>query len=117
METQERKPNFLMQFFVWEHLKSEELKEVSRPFGELATTLEAMTPEERKGDGWEGGFLLIRKTKERVLEMLPNNPERDWCAIKLSEAEDEATEKYSIDVLLRSVLEAKDCAVRARLAK
>jgi hypothetical protein len=65
MEQQEH----IIQFFVWDHLP-EPLREVSRPFGELAN---------------------------RIVETLPRNPERT--------------------VALRKILEAKDAAVRARLAK
>lgn len=58
---------YLLQFFKYEHLP-EHLKEVSKPFGDLA-----------KG----------------IVDTLPQNPERT--------------------VALRKLLEAKDCAVRARL--
>lgn len=59
----------ISQFFTYEHLP-EHLREVSRPFGELAKS---------------------------IVETLPRNPERT--------------------VALRKLLEAKDAAVRARLAK
>lgn len=60
---------FLEQFFKYEHLQSEELKAISKPFCELAR--------------W-------------VIANLPRNPERT--------------------VALRKLLEAKDCAVRAKIA-
>ena len=60
---------FLLQFFAYEHLP-DHLKEVSRPFGDLA---------------------------QDIVEKLPRNAERT--------------------VALRKLLEAKDCAVRAKLAK
>lgn len=60
---------FLLQFFVFEHLP-EHLREISKPFAELARSL---------------------------VETLPRNPERTTA--------------------LRKLLEAKDCAVRAKLAK
>jgi hypothetical protein len=59
--------DYLMQFFAYEHLP-EQLREVSKPFGDLAKVL---------------------------VETLPPNPERTTA--------------------LRKLLEAKDCAVRARL--
>ena len=59
---------YLLQFFAYDHLR-EDLKAVSKPFGDLATHLVAT---------------------------LPRNPERT--------------------VALRKLLEAKDCAVRARLS-
>jgi hypothetical protein len=59
----------LMQFFAYEHLPAH-LQEISAPFGQLA---------------------------QKILEVLPRNPERT--------------------VALRKLLEAKDCAVRAKLFK
>ena len=35
----------IMQFFQWDHLKSSELQEVSKLFGELAQKLDAQFPE------------------------------------------------------------------------
>ncbi len=65
----EQPEEYLLQFFVYEHLKPE-LQMFSKPFGELA---------------------------EVIVKMLPRNPERTTA--------------------LRKLLEAKDCAVRARLFK
>lgn len=62
-------PEHIEQFFAYEHLPPE-LREVSKPFGELA---------------------------QRIVQTLPRNPERT--------------------VALRKLLEAKDAAVRAKLAK
>lgn len=62
-------PEPILQFFAFEHLP-EALREVSRPFGELA---------------------------QKIVETLPRNAERS--------------------VALRKILEAKDAAVRAKLAK
>jgi hypothetical protein len=61
--------DYLLQFFAFEHLP-EHLQAVSRPFGELA---------------------------QRIVETLPDNPERK--------------------AMLRKLLEAKDCAVRALIFK
>lgn len=61
--------DFLMQFFAYSHLP-EHLQIVSKPFGDLATAIN---------------------------DLLPNNPEKT--------------------VALRKLLEAKDCAVRAVVAK
>lgn len=72
MDQKPEKPEFLMQFFAYEHLPPH-LQKVSAPFGELAKALVA------EGTG------------------LPRNPERT--------------------VALRKLLEAKDCAVRALVAK
>lgn len=68
VDPNERKEHIL-QFFAYAHLP-EHLQEVSRPFGELA---------------------------QRIVNILPRNPERT--------------------VALRKLLEAKDAAVRALLAK
>lgn len=65
----DQKPDHIMQFFAFDHLPTEKLRSVSRPFAELAYSLRA----------------------------LPRNPERT--------------------VALRKLLEAKDAAVRAYLAK
>lgn len=62
-------PEHIIQFFAFDHLP-EHLREVSRPFGELADV---------------------------IVATLPRNPERT--------------------VALRKLLEAKDAAVRARLAR
>lgn len=59
--------DYLLQFFTWQHLP-EQLRAVSRPFGELA---------------------------DIIVATLPSNPERTTA--------------------LRKLLEAKDCAVRAKL--
>jgi hypothetical protein len=64
----ERK-HYLSQFFAYDHLKPP-LQDVSKPFGELAA---------------------------RIVDTLPDNPERTTA--------------------LRKLLEAKDCAVRAFLFK
>jgi hypothetical protein len=61
--------DYLLQFFVYEHLPAH-LQEHSKPFADLA---------------------------HKLVETLPSNPERT--------------------VALRKLLEAKDCAVRARLFK
>lgn len=63
------RPDHIMQFFAFEHLPAH-LQEISKPFGELAA---------------------------RIVETLPQNPERT--------------------VALRKLLESKDAAVRAKLAK
>ena len=62
-------PEHILQFFVYDHLP-QHLKEVSKPFGEMAY---------------------------RLMATLPRNPERS--------------------VALRKLLEAKDAAVRALVAK
>lgn len=67
MENQEKEP--ALQFFEYEHLKGE-LREISRPFCEMA---------------------------HEMVKKLPRNPERS--------------------AMLRKLLEAKDCAVRAKLYK
>lgn len=60
---------YLLQFFAYSHLPPH-LQDVSKPFGDLA---------------------------QRIVDVLPRNPERT--------------------VALRKLLEAKDCAVRALLFK
>lgn len=57
----------ILQFFVYEHLKTEALKNVSRPFKEMA---------------------------ENIVETLPRNPERTVALRKLLEAKDATLRAY-----------------------
>lgn len=57
----------LLQFFAYEHLKSEELKAVSKPFGVLA---------------------------QHIVDTLPSNPERTVALRKLLEAKDCAVRAF-----------------------
>jgi hypothetical protein len=93
------------------------LQAVSKPFGELADLIVGCVtkaaPEIRKTIAWIefGG--------------LPTNPEATWAQTKLMDAErmlnDYCTKAPGqgplLDEVLRKVLEAKDCAVRALVFK
>jgi hypothetical protein len=117
----------LLQFFTYAHLP-EHLQAVSKPFCELAEKLARMTPDARRGTDWSGGYLDVRELRERVRgkrtmsdvpvpRLVPPNSQAEWCEQKLNEAEDSVIERRGLDDVLQSVLEAKDCAVRAVLFK
>jgi phage terminase large subunit-like protein len=90
----------LLQFFVF------------APFSEVAVRFCRLTAEERRAE-----FMDIRKLRERMERELPANSQRGVCAMKLHEAEDAVVELYDLGDVLQLLLEAKDCAVRAKLCK
>jgi hypothetical protein len=105
----------LLQFFTFEHLKDGALKEASQPFCELARELAGMNRVELRTLGVE----LIR-ARWVALERQPiANPEQTWASTKLQEAENLARglAEFPRCAIMRKVLEAKDCAVRAVLWK
>jgi hypothetical protein len=101
----------LMQFFTYAHLPPH-LQEASKPFCEIAEKLAAMSTDERE----ENGYAALGVLREK-LEGLPSNSESMEADAKLAFAQDGVCERYELDDLLRYVLEAKDCAVRAVLFK
>ena len=102
----------LLQFFVVGHLPAH-LQVVSEPFARFAHHMH----DKPKNSLVELEGLLVWVERE-----LPLNPERTWAVIKLEDAKrlycaawkDEDAYR---DGVLRKVLEAKDCAVRAILYK
>lgn len=104
----------LLQFFAYEHLPAH-LREVSAPFCELARELVALPPADFEARGKE-----LISARMAAWEAVPiANVEATWVGTKLDAARDWtwANMPYRIDVILRFVLEAKDCAVRAVLYK
>jgi hypothetical protein len=109
----------ILQFFTYEHLPAH-LQAISRPFGEAARSLAAMTPEaiEIERD-------LARRSHVNTLSALcadvdgstPANEEATWAVVKIGEANTLLGQGVELGRLLRLLLEAKDCAVRAVLAK
>lgn len=118
----DKKPHELLQFFAYEHLP-ERFQPISKPFCELARELVAL-------DEKEFDRLAFKMIEERRVEWdreSPNNVEATEASRKLARAEDdsrppfygqtETTSQQRLDWVLRLVLEAKDCAVRAVLYK
>lgn len=111
----------LLQFFAYEHLPPR-LQAVSKPFGEAARALAALSPEDlRKAQGQHdqepASKILYELTLLMDTGLLPCNTEATWCVVKLSEARAVACSGASLDMVLRRVLEAKDCAVRSLVFK
>jgi hypothetical protein len=117
---------YLLQFFTWEHLR-EPLQAVSKPFGELAPRI-----------GTAGDEAAIDQLIGQVELTLPENPEKVTALRKLREAHallrrssielslgplrltvaaEVRSSTPDIEGVLRLLLEAKDCAVRAVLFK
>lgn len=107
---------YLLQFFVFEHLKPE-LQVISKPFGEAARELAAMSDEQLE----EQIDLHHRSQASAVLSQLrgtidratPPNPEATWAVVKIGEAIELLRQRQGLETVLRRLLEAKDCAVRA----
>lgn len=101
----------VMMFFSYEHLPAH-LREVSRPFCELAQSMVGTTDAVEVIDG------RLIATSDAYALAAPRNTEAHWVGLKLAAARRVLTrgEGTSADRLchaLRKVLEAKDCAVRA----
>lgn len=90
----------IMQFFVFAHLPPH-LQDVSLPFARAASSQDP----DRFAD-------LVS-----FVEALPDNPERAAAILKLEEARATAPLTGHSIGELRKLLEAKDCAVRALVAK
>lgn len=117
----------LLQFFEYAHLKPH-LQTVSRPFGEVAEALAAMTTEQIEAEA----DLIERSQAASILSSLmgnidrttPPNIEATMAVVKIGEAARHlvtqaacGSARGSLDFVLRRLLEAKDCAVRALLFK
>jgi len=106
----------LLQFFVCNHLP-DKLARVSEPFCTLAYDLVALTADEFP----DRGPPLLRAARDRWALSAVTNPEEAWASTKLNDAwkrarsQDFTTHEARLNRILRLVLEAKDCAVRAML--
>jgi hypothetical protein len=111
----------LMQFFTYEHLKDGALKDASRPFCELARQIDSVPPEAMPTAGRD----MLWGFHNEYEEAFPlRNTECCWALIKLKSAALAIQQHEARDNLrnvhasvLRYLLEAQDCAVRAVLWK
>lgn len=112
--------NFMLQFFTYEHLPTR-LQATSKPFDDLAQTLAAMTEAELAEEAE-----LIREHQLRskiitlICEMepqLPTNVEATWAINKIYKAGKLLVAGEPLHLVLRKLLEGKDCAVRSLLVK
>jgi hypothetical protein len=102
--------HYLLQFFAYEHLPPH-LKDVSRPFGEMAKAI--LSDREQAAQKVDAAIAWIERD-------LPSNPEATWARTKLAEVSlmlSGHNPRMTFDEALRLLLEAKDCAVRAVLFK
>lgn len=108
----------LLQFFTYEHLASR-LREVSRPFCDLAHELASIPEHEFRVSANQH----IRTLLYCYESTAPCNTEASWATTKLSEAStfaanyEQEPHFVRLNMVLRKVLEAKDCAVRAVVFK
>jgi len=106
----------LLQFFTYNHLPAE-LARVSEPFCVLAHDLAVLTPDEFP----DRAPYAIKGAEDRWASVPVINTEEAWASRKLHEAwkrarsQDFVTHEDRLNRILRLVLEAKDCAVRAML--
>lgn len=110
----------LLQFFAYTHLQPH-LQAVSKPFGDAAHRLAALPPEQLRqaGPNIEEPASGIFYELLRALNggLLPCNVEATWAEVKIAEAKATACAGASLDMVLRRVLESKDCAVRSLVFK
>lgn len=117
----------LLQFFVYAHLPAH-LQPISKPFGEVAEALAAMTIDQLEAEA----DLVERSQAASILSGLtgnidsatPPNIEATMAVVKIGEAARHlmtqaacGSARSSLDFVLRRLLEAKDCAVRALIFK
>jgi hypothetical protein len=106
----------LLQFFKFEHLPPK-LQDASKPFCRLAENIFSTKSEAFS----EVVPRLISKVLMDVTDKCPRTTEIRWCVSKLetasvlAETETQLPGTTTLDLVLRFVLEAKDCAVRAVL--
>lgn len=100
----------LLQFFEYAHLPPH-LQETSRVFCILAHRLVDLDV-----DGSETSVQTMHRLVAWIETDFPANCESTWAQMKLNDAE-RMLSTHHVDEVLRKVLEAKDCAVRARLFK
>lgn len=110
----------ILQFFTYEHLPVN-LQVVSKPFGDTAKKLASMTDEQLG----EQRHLRYHHQAANVFSVLcwfidnntPPNEEATCAVVKIGEAGDMFDGGAPMKDVLRRLLEAKDCAVRALLFK
>lgn len=118
----------IMQFFEYEHLPKH-LQPMSAFFYVVAHALDGMTPAQLATEV----DLIRRSQAASVLSTLcsevdratPPNEEATFAVIKIQDAANEMRARAhngclhfgDVEVVLRRLLEAKDCAVRALIAK
>jgi len=113
-------PNQLMQFFSCEHLREGLLRETSQTFAELAKRVDSVS--------WAAAGSLARDIGDFIRAYdngSPANIEATTACTKLVAAREALAKaaglpvdydaKFSREAVLRLILEAKDCAVRALL--
>jgi hypothetical protein len=116
----EKRARELLQFFDYEHLPPH-LQAMSKPFGEAAHRLMALSREDLRRAGahieepTSGVLYRLRSTLNGGL--LPCNTEATWAEVKITEAQATAAAGAPHDMVLRRLLEAKDCAVRSLVFK
>ena len=103
----------ISQFFSHTHLK-EPLQGVSKLFTEAHDAVLQDV---------DSGQAKVRRLKENLELVLPNNPEKLWCMRKMHVACNPGIDmaaqysvEHEVELVLRMLLEAKDCAVRAVVA-
>lgn len=108
----------VLQFFAYAHLPPR-LHDVSKVFCDTANALSSMTAhqiqreiDQRKAYQAANVFSALCGIVDNEL---PANTEATWAVIKINEAADLLVALEPMDRVLRRLLEAKDCAVRAVL--
>lgn len=108
----------VLQFFVYSHLPPR-LHAVSKMFSDTAYVLASMRTaaieaEIAKRQAYQASSVFSQLCGP-LDQALPANPEATWAVIKINEAADMVVAREPMDRVLRRLLEAKDCAVRAVL--
>lgn len=106
----------ISQFFTYKHLTDERLRSMSARFCGAHDAVVRDTP--------ESAAYALRALNTSLINDLPDNPEKAMCLRKLHVALNPGLDlaaQYNVaieqEVVLRALLEAKDCAVRALVAK
>jgi hypothetical protein len=109
----------ILQFFSYDHLPAG-LQEVSKLFAIAAQRYAQMTPTELDAtrDKIKASYqTFLGELRSAIDTVTPPNQEATWAVIKITEAERAIADFAARSIALRYLLEAKDCAVRAMLAK
>ena len=110
----------ILQFFACEHLPPL-LRAVSQLFQDVAVVIATMTPAEvvreiERRNLFENSSLFAKLNTDLNL-VLPANDEATWAFLKLQQAADMFMAGEAMSLVLRQLLESKDCAVRAMMFK
>lgn len=110
----------ILQFFAFAHLPPH-LQLVSQVCHDAAVRINAMTLEEQieereKRKLFQNSSVFAQLHGDLILT-LPCNEESNWAFLKIQEAANMFDDGYALSLILRRLLEAKDCAVRALLFK